>query len=152
GLAIDYAGVQVDGIEGRVRFDGRAGQALDIDLHARGVTRGARRIERFTVTAKGTTEQHEVAMTTYAATVAIGARGPGSYRPGTWQLLFRELALENGDEAELRLSAPSLLTVSRDSQRLETTCLRGAVAELCATGNHAPQEWAVTLSAKRLPI
>jgi len=152
GLAIDYAGVQVDGIEGRVRFDGRAGQALDIDLQARGITRGARKIERFTVTAKGTTEQHEVAMTTNAAPVAIGARGPGSYRAGTWQLQFRELDLENGDEAELHLSAPSLLTVSRDSQRLETTCLRGTVAELCATGNHAPQEWAVTLSAKRLPI
>jgi len=152
GTAIDYAGVQVEGIEGQLRFDGRAGQGLAIDLQARGITRGARTIDRFTVTAKGTTDRHEVAMTVNAAPVVVDARGPGSYRAGTWQLQFRELDLENGDEAALHLAAPSQLTVSRDSQRLETTCLRGEVAELCATGNRDPRDWAVTLSAKRLPI
>lgn len=152
GMAIDYAGVQVEGIEGRIRFDGRAGQAMDVDLQARGITRGARHIDRFAITARGTTDQHDVALTASAAPVKVDARGPGSYRAGTWQLQFRGLDLENGDEAELHLSAPSLLTVSRDSQRLETTCLRGNVAELCATGSHGPQDWAVTLSARELPI
>jgi translocation and assembly module TamB len=152
GTAIDYAGVQIDGIEGRLRFDGRAGQPLDVDLRARGLTRGARHIDTFAITAQGTTDRHDVQMAVSAAPVVVDARGSGNFQAGTWQLRFQGIDLVNGEEAALRLAAPSLLTLSRDSQRLETTCLRGAIAELCATGNHDPGNWAVTLSAQKLPI
>jgi len=152
GTAIDYAGMQVERIEGRLRFDGRVGQPLDVDLRASGLVRGARHIDTFAITAQGATDRHAVQIATRAAPLVVDAHGTGSFQAGSWVLQLTGLDLENGAEAALHLAAPSQLTLARDAQRLETTCLRGVVAELCATAHRDPDDWAVTLSAKQLPI
>ncbi len=152
GEGLDYRGLSLAGLNGRVLFNGNPGQPLDVNLHLRGLQTGGRRIDSFDLTADGTTEQHGVKITAASKPIAIAARGTGSYRGKLWQLAIEGLDLENGDEAALHLTEPSSLSLGPDVATLETTCLRGQAAQVCATGHRDPQQWAVTLSAKDLPI
>ncbi len=139
-------------IDGHVRFSAIAGAPLDVRLQARGLTFGSRHLDAFTLAAAGTTDRHDVRLSTASAPLAINARGTGSYRGRSWQLAIAGLDLENGAEAALHLAGPSNLAWGPNLLQLEPTCLRGASATFCASGKRTPAEWALTLSAKDLPV
>ncbi|MGD9598030.1 MAG: translocation/assembly module TamB domain-containing protein [Steroidobacteraceae bacterium] len=152
GEGIALRDTRVAGVDGHVRFSAVAGAPLDVHLRTQGLTIGARQVAAFTLTAAGTTERHDVRLSAASKPLAITARGTGSYRGRLWQLGISGLDLENGDEAALHLAEPSNFAWGPDLLQLETTCLRGAAATFCATGKRSPQEWALTLSAKGLPV
>ncbi|MGE0580705.1 MAG: translocation/assembly module TamB domain-containing protein [Steroidobacteraceae bacterium] len=152
GAGIDFDGIGLAGIEGRVRFDARAGAPLAVDLHARGLAQGARRIDTVNMTALGTTDRHDVKIDAAANQLAVAVRGTAGYDARLWRLAIAGLDLENGAEAALHLATPSSLTLGANILDLERTCLHGATARVCVAGHRDAREWAATLAAKNLPI
>lgn len=152
GAGIDYRGTKLATLDGRVQFSATAGAPLDVSLRARGLATGARRLEALDLSAFGTTGRHDVKLTASSKPLTVAARGSGSYADRQWQLAIAGLDLVNGEESALHLAGPSNFTLGPALVRLDTTCLRGQAAEFCATGHRSPQDWAVTLTARGLPL
>lgn len=152
GEGIDYEDLRLASVDGRMQFDARPDQPLEVKLGVRGLTKGARHIEAIDFMAQGTTAHHDVRITAGSTPLAVAARGTGRYDARLWKTAITGLDLENGDEAALHLTQPSSLTLGPGQLVLETTCLRGEAAQVCATGHRNAQDWAATLSAKDLPI
>ena len=152
GEGIDYGDMKLANIDGRVKFDARTGQPLDVSLRARRLVLAGRQVDAADLIAQGTTDRHDVRITAAARQLTVAARGTAGYRAQLWRLAIAGLDLENGTAASLHLAEPSAFTLGRGLFGLETTCLRGASARFCAAGHRNPGEWAVTLTAKDLPI
>jgi translocation and assembly module TamB len=152
GEGIAYAGNRLASVDGRIKFDARPGQPLDVSLRARRFLLGGREVDAADIVALGTTERHDVKVSAVSKPLAIAAQGTAVYRSKIWRLAIAGLDLENGDEASLHLAEPSAFTLGPGLIDLETTCLRGAAARFCAAGHRNPREWAAELSAKDLPI
>lgn len=152
GDGIGYGDFGLANLEGRVRFDTRTDAPLAVELHAKGLAHGDRRIDTLDATARGTSGRHEVQIGARAKQLALTARGIGQQQPGQWRLAISGLDLENGREASLQLAGPSSFTLGAGLMVLERTCLDGATAQVCAAGRRDAREWSATASAKNLPI
>lgn len=154
--AFEWLGVAFDALDANVELDGRPGASAAVRLDTRGLRVYGREIDVLDLDVSGTTENHRLTLAARSAPVSIRIAGDGVYDgtrdDASWRLRMATFDIEDGDQIDLRLDAPTSITVASDAVNIERGCLSGTSARLCGSGGWSTERWGFTANASGLPI
>ncbi len=147
-----YGEVQVAEIDTKIDLDTRPRQKSTIDLRARDISIGGRRLQRLSFDLDGTAEASVARFAAQMSDVMLRSTADGAFSGGAWRGRWRSIEVDNQAALHLKLTTPASIAVNLDSGRFERFCLRGAAAQVCPEASWDAAAWRAALSAKDLPL
>ncbi len=147
-----YGNVQVAAIDTKIDLDPRPRQSSTIELRARDITIGGRRLQRLSIDLDGPAEASVARFEAQMNDILLRTTADGAFSGGAWRGRWRSMEVDNKAALHLKLTAPAGIAVNLDSGRFERFCLRGAAAQVCPEASWDAAAWHTALSARDLPL
>ncbi len=152
GTGIDYDGIKIGDLAADVDVDWRGTRASRAKIAASGITYRDRAINQLELALDGSTREHSFTLSGRAAKVIFGVGAAGTFADGSWRGMLRDLSISDGEKLKLTLEAPAPIAATATSAQVESLCLKGQAARLCAQGSFDAARWSARVTANELPM
>lgn len=152
GRDLQYGDLQLAEFDAKIDLDSRPRQTSAIDLRARDISVGGRRLQRLSFDLDGPAESSVARVEAQMNDILLRSTASGAFSGGAWRGRWRSIEVDNKSALHLKLTAPANIAVDLDSGRFERFCLRGAAAQVCPEASWEAAGWRAALSAQDLPL
>jgi translocation and assembly module TamB len=152
GADIERGDTSVAKFAANVDVDWRGQRQSHVDIAISKLTVGERAVTQFNALMDGTTGAHNFKIDALAASTSLHLAGSGSFANNVWNGSIADLFIDDTANINLKLDAPVSVVASMNSFKLDSLCLRGKVARLCAGGAWTEAGWNAHADAQNLPI
>lgn len=152
GSGVEVQSLRLGRLDADIDFDPRAGRSSNVRIDARGLEFSGRTLTAASLRLQGRSEQNTVTLTATTPTGRLAVQADGGFDGEVWRGQWREFNVDDDANLHLKLDEPAALRVSVSAGRLESVCLRGDQARLCAEADWDAAQWRGAVSATRLPI
>lgn len=152
GSGIETEEFSVEQLTANIDVDWRGQRASHADIAIAKLKVDERSLTKFNLTLDGTTADHALNIDAVAARTSLHLDGRGKFASGDWTGRIANLRIDDSANLNLELDAPVAVFANAKAFRLDSLCLHGKVARLCAEGEWSPAAWRVRANASNLPI
>ncbi len=152
GRNVSYQNLQLAEFTAKVQLDMRAKQRSTIDVDAKQVSLGDRKLQRVSFDLNGTAEANTARFEALMGDTTLRSVAEGSFSQGAWRGRWRSMQVDDRKDLHLKLTEAADLSVATDTGKFERFCLRGAAAQVCPEGRWDAAAWSASLTAKDLPL
>ena len=152
GSTLRHKKITLAGFDATIDFDPHRAEKSTIDIRARDLALGERRIDVMQFALDGTAADHVVRMNLSASGLKSQARAQGSYLEGAWRGQLMSFDVSGSESLHLAMEAPINVLLSPKAMSVQRLCLKGSPAHVCAEGNWSPEKWSSIVLATDLPM
>lgn len=152
GSMLRHKKLTLGGFDATIDFDPHRSEKSTVDIRARDLALGERKIDLMQFTLDGTAADHVLKMNLNATALKAQSRAQGSYLNGVWHGQLASFDVNGSQALHLALEAPVDISLSADAVRVPKVCLQGSPAHVCANGEWSPEKWTATVLASDLPM
>ncbi len=152
GSGIEHQDIKVDKLSANVDLDWRGQQNSHADIAITNLAVDERELTQFNVKLDGTTGNHTVRADALAGKTGLHVDAKGGFADGAWKGVIGNLFIDDTENLNLQLDTPVNLMVSAKAFRLDSMCMHGKIARLCAEASGDVNGWRARGEASNLPI
>jgi translocation and assembly module TamB len=152
GSGIETESVKLDKLVANVDLDWHGQQTSHGDIAIAGLKMDQRVLTKFSATLDGTTADHVVRADALAGKTILHLSGKGGFADGVWKGTIGDLFIDDSANINLQLDTPVKVMASAKKFKLDSLCLHGKVARLCAEAALDDTGWNARANAHDLPI
>lgn len=152
GSTLRHKGVTLSSFDAVVDFDPRRVEKSTVDVQARDVAYGERKIDQLHFVLDGTAMDHALRLNLTAPGLKVQSGARGAYVKGIWRGQLNRLDVNGSESLHLELETPIDVLLSPEAMSAGRFCLKGSPARLCADGEWSPEKWAANMLASDMPM